>query len=201
MPCTAEATLTLVRGSVTIDDDLEEHDHLEIPARMLPILPDGAQQAEILKRELEKLGWKRNEDGSVSKELEGGVKATLSPDGKSVRVETSGTDSVSVTETGEARVDEKELEAGQKQANQRAREKAERALEDAKDRARADLQAKNAARILERAPEVEKELKQAVNETVKRSLEARAGTMGTIESLLEKRDDDGSYGVEILVRT
>jgi DNA anti-recombination protein RmuC len=84
--------------------------------------------------------------------------------------------------------------------NERAAADVARRLSDAADRARQEIEAATAPRLLEVWRELRAELDEAVNATTRRALEQRASELGSIESIAEGHGDNG-YELTITVRT
>jgi FtsH ternary system-associated peptide len=200
MPCGAglEIGWIPVRRTVSKDDDVHASDHVEVHVKLLPILEHGVQ-ADILRQELEKRGWTRNADGSLTKVF-GEAIATLPAGGSTITLEVSEQTRVSATATVDGRAKEEDIEA-QDAIGRRAAEAAAKKLAQEAEAAKAELIAKN-IRKLERVQEdLQQEVNEVVNATTKRSLEQRAAELGTIESVNETRSAEGGYELTITVRT
>lgn len=199
MPCGASLEIGWipVRRTVDRDEDVQESDHVDIAIRLLPILEKRAQDT-ILAEQLEKRGWARQPDGSLSKTF-GDVVATLQPGGDSVRIEVSAERRIKASATATGRSKEEDI-AAQDAIGAKAARDAEAKLAIARDNARADLVRENIDRLEGVQQEVAAEIAEAVTATTRRALEQRASEIGSIQSVVEKRGENG-YEVEIVVRT
>lgn len=186
-----------VRRTVSADADVESHDSIEVAVRLLPIL-DEASLGEILRAGLEERGWQRQPDGTLTKQF-GEATATLPADGSvitlAIKAETSVT--VSATEDGAAPEDDKKA---QDAIEERARDAAARKLDSAERSARRELERKNADELLRVEQDLRKEVAELVNQTTKKALERRATSLGQIDSIEERRGEEG-YELTITVKT
>jgi len=103
-----------------------------------------------------------------------------------------------VTETGLA-PDEEAAEAQAIAA--RAERAATKKLAEAEGVARRELEQRNVAELLRAEPEVQQEVRAAVNRTTKKALEQRARVLGEIDSVEERGSVDGNYELTITVKT
>jgi hypothetical protein len=185
-----------VRRTVSLGDDVTEGDHIEIAVYLLP-LADPASLAEWVRGALEKQGWTREADGTMTKTF-GEARATLARDGSKVTLAAEGGLAVRVQASAEKTGEEVQAAA---EAESAARAEATRRLEEAREGARRQLVADNERKILEAEPTLRREIDQAVNEATKVALERRARALGTIENVNETTDEDGRYRLRIEVRT
>lgn len=168
---------------------VEEEIHLAI--RMLPLLED-AEMRQLLKHILKARGWTEAEDGSLSKDIDGAL-ATLSADGKELRLRQA--ESAEVSTSATVRVD---------RSKSRAEESAKKLLKEQlgalKDKEEGRLRGEALRKLTALEPELRAELQRALNQTYRRALEEKARRMGELESLQERGDEGGSYEVTVVVK-
>jgi hypothetical protein len=200
MPCGMSLQLGWipVRRTVNLDSDVNENDSIEVDIRLLPIL-DQKTLEHLVKEELEKRGWTKNEDGSLTKQF-GEATAHLPADGTTITLGVQAETSVSVTATEDGAAPESDQKA-QDAIEEKARKVAERKLDAAQDRARRALQRKNAEALLAVEADLRRDVDDSVNAVTKKALERRAATLGEIESVQERRDAEGGYELTITVKT
>lgn len=190
MPCGAilEIGWIPVRKTVKKEGDVDEHDHLELDVRLLPVL-EGKRLGEILREELEKRGWKREADGSMTKPF-GEAVATLEKDGTTIRLAVSGSRKVSAEATATGNTKEEDTKAQQDIAD-KAAELADKKLAAAKENARRALVRENVGKLEEVQGDLKAEVDEVTSATSRRALVERAGQMGSLESVNEKRTNEG----------
>lgn len=200
MPCGAalEIGWIPVRRTVSRDEDVHAEDHVEVQARLLPILPE-ADQGAILREELERRGWFRRDDGTLAKTF-GEAEATLAPGSDTIRLVTRRSTAVSASATESGTVREEDV-AAQDEIGERAARAAEARVAVAADAARRQLEQRNIDVLLRVQGELQAEVGEVVNVTTRRSLEQRAAQLGSVESVREGRDAEGGYELKIVVRT
>jgi FtsH ternary system-associated peptide len=200
MPCGASLELGWIPVRATIDRDAGVHasDHIDVAVRLLPILEHEAQDT-ILRDELERHGWTRNADGSMSKVF-GDAVATLPAGSSTIRLEVSEDTSVSVSATAAGFADKDDAGA-QDAIARKAEAAADAKLRDAVGVARQRLIDRNIQRLERVAEDVRTEVNEVATATTRRALEQRAAQLGAIESVTEGVAADGSYEVAITVRT
>lgn len=160
--------------------------------RLLPVL-GPEHQDRILREELERVGWSRNADGSVSKTI-GRATATLAAGSDVVVVEIASDTTASATATVEARASSEEV------LRRATAEAADRLARDVADKTRA-LVAENIRDLEQALAVVQRDVTAATNATTKRALEQRATSLGTIEQSIEGKDEAGGYELTIVVKT
>lgn len=165
--------LQVVRGTVTASDELC------VGLDVLPILSDE-EMRDLVRQTLREKGWKQEGDGSLSKDLGDGAKATLDEDGKKVTVTL--TTSQGITGAGRTTQEANAALAGQK----------ETAEEAAKRRA--------TQRLTAAEPGIRAELDEAVQKIYVEALKKKAQRMGQVESMEESRSADGSMQITIKVK-
>jgi hypothetical protein len=200
MPCGARLEIGWlpVRETVSKDDEVNVSDHIDVTVKLLPVLEDEALHA-ILREELERRGWTREADGSLTKVF-GDAVATLPAGSATVRLAVEDSAAVSASATAKANVREEDT-AGQAAVREKAERDAETKLRRAADLARDKLVQKNLDRLLRVQEDLHREVAEVANATMMRSLQRRAAELGTIESTSEGRADDGSYELTITVKT
>jgi hypothetical protein len=196
MPCGAllELGWLAVNKTVKRADEVSESDHLELDVRLLPVL-EARRLGELLREELSQRGWTKNADGSMSKPFGDGV-ATLEKEGSTIRLVVKAKQSIEVEATATGRAKEED------QAAQQAVEDQAAADADAKLAARRRLAKEDLIREnLEKLEKVQGALQQEVDEvsaaTTKRALVERAQQLGAIESINERRTQEG---VEVVIQ-
>jgi Skp family chaperone for outer membrane proteins len=201
MPCGASLEIGWipVRASVDRDQGVHASDHIDVAVRLLPILEHEHQDA-LLRDELARRGWTRNEDGSMSKVF-GDAVATLPANSSTIRLEVSENTRVAVTGTAEKRTAEETKAAAQDEVARKAEAAAATKLADAVADARAAMIARNIQRLERVAEDLRAEVAEVATATTRRSLETRAAALGSVESVTEGRAADGSYELAITVRT
>ena len=164
---------------VTVASNVTADDRLNMKLSLLGILPE-AEMAELLRQELERQGWKREEGGGMRGAVQG-LDASLAPDGSSVTVSASA--------------------AGDVSARGVNRDDAKVALERAEGAARDALKADIAKKLTAAEPDLRASMGEAIQRVYVEALKRKAASMGTVESLQETRGSDGGYEVTIKVRT
>jgi hypothetical protein len=200
MPCGAELQIGWipVRKQVDKDDDVHSSDHIDVHIRMLPILEGEAQDA-IVREELERHGWTREPDGTMSKVF-GDAIAILPAGSSTIRLEVSESRNVKATGVEEGRAPEED-QAAQAAIAARAEAKAAAELELVKEEAKRDMIRRNIDRIERVQEELQREVEDVVRVATKRSLERRAAELGSVESVHENRSPEHGYELTITVRT
>jgi hypothetical protein len=200
MPCglALEAGWVPVRRTVDLDDKVNVGDHIEVAVRLLPILDEGTLDG-MVRESLEKHGWTRQPDGSMTRQF-GDVVATLPPGSSTIRLEVERSSEIKASATESGAVKEEEAE-GPNAVEEKARKKAEQQLQRAREAAERAHVKKNNEALEAAAEELRGQLEQVVNEVTRGALEQRASSLGQIESINEGRDADGRYEVSIVVKT
>jgi hypothetical protein len=200
MPCGARLEIGWlpVRETVSKDDEVNVSDHIDVAVKLLPVLEPEALH-EILREELERRGWTRQPDGSLTKPF-GDALATLPAGSATVRLAVEDSAAVSATASATATVREEDL-AAQAAVRTKAERDAETKLRHAANIARDQLVQKNLDRLLRVQEELHREVAEVANATMMRSLQRRAAELGTIESTQESRAEDGTYELTITVKT
>lgn len=164
---------------VSVRSSVQHGDRLDLDVGLLTILPEDQMRA-LLREELERDGWRREQDGSMSTEVEG-TKVTLSPDGKTV----------SATKTVDANVGARGTD----------KKNAEKELARAEEQTKAQLGEK----VTKALAKVEGAVKPLVDAVVQRvyleALKRKAASLGQLESVVETRGEGGELEVTIKVRT
>ncbi|MEW5743568.1 MAG: hypothetical protein AB1938_31945 [Myxococcota bacterium] len=205
MPCGAVLELGWLPVSkrVTRDATVDEHDHLEVEVRLLPVLGEE-RLGEVLREELEARGWVRRADGALTKDF-GEATATLEAESSTVRLEVRGSRDVSVAAEARGRVrtrdDAATREATEADIEAAAAAKADGKLAVAAEGARREVVRENIEKLLEVQDDLRADVDAATSATTRRALKERAAQLGAIESVSEQRGDDGSLEVTIRVKT
>jgi hypothetical protein len=200
MPCglNAEIGWIPIQRKVDLDDEVKTHDHLEIGINLLPLV--ARERLDSMVREaLEKRGWTREADGTMTKKF-GDAVATLPPGELVIRLGTEASRAISATATVTQRAPEETAEVQQK-VEDAARKAAEAKLEKERRAANDALVRRNVEAILAVEPDVRAEVTQVVNEVTRGALVIRASELGRIESIEEDRDGDGRYGLRLTVKS
>ena len=163
---------------VNVSRTVSASDSLTIQLSVLAILPEP-EMAAILCEELVADGWKQQKDGTVSKS-EGGIDATLSADGKEVRL-TSAT-------------------AAEVTARAQSQGSAEAELAKTAAHTEASLKEQAMMRLTRAEPDVRAKLSEAIQRVYIKALKQKAASLGQVESVLENRNQDGEYEVTIKVK-
>lgn len=200
MPCGArlEVGWIPVRRTVARDGEVAADDHIDIAIKLLPILEQPAQD-DIVRDELERRGWRRQPDGSLTKPF-GEANATLAPGTTTIRVAVAQRQSVRATASSDG-VARAEDVAAQDAIGARAGAAADAELARVKQHAVAELVQRNIASIQRVESAVRAEVAGVANAATKRSLLQRAAEIGAIESSRESRAADGSLELTITVKT
>lgn len=145
---------------------------------VLEILPE-AEMVALLRAELERAGWSKGQDGSLSRSF-GEVTAELAPDGRTLTARATAAREVTARGTTEA-------EARNRLG--RAEETAEKELGKA---------------VAERLDRAEGDVRAAVQAALQRvyveALQRKAASLGEVESMQETRGADGELELTIKVR-
>lgn len=152
-------------------------DEVEIEIDLLCVL-DKSEMNAILRAELEKDGWVKNEDGSLSKK-DGDVVSTLPQDSNKITVR------IDRQKTVVVRGESEEL--------------AEAALKKAEEANEAAMKKKIIADLLRVEEEAKRSLDGAVQRTYVDALKKRAAKMGQITSVVENVGEGGQHEVVISV--
>lgn len=155
-------------------------DELELPLRLLDVLPGGGVQA-LLRQELQQDGWAQEADGSMTKQ-DSGVQLRLAPDASKVTARVERKAELAKTVVAES----------QEEADQLAEEDKARRIETQEEYARKAL--------LRVEPELRVKLNDVLQRVYIEALKRRAAQMGTIESVTEGRDAQGEYELTIRVK-
>ncbi|MBL8600615.1 MAG: hypothetical protein JNK72_01695 [Myxococcales bacterium] len=164
-------------------------DEVRLQVTLLPLLDEGRMRA-LLRETLKAAGWAETADGGLSKS-EGGVTASLTPDGREVVIRASAT--VEVEGVGRAQGDDED-------AAREAQRAAKADLARVTAQAQEGLRAKTLGEIAAAEPGLRAALQTALNRVYREALEEKARSMGEVESIQEKGDARGSYEVTITVQ-
>jgi len=168
-------------------------DEIRIDVKLLPVLPEE-QMREILRRVLEANGWSKQEDGSLTKNIEG-VVAQLGPDASRVVLRAVEKKTIIVTErrgfdkdTKDEEIDE-QFEKGLTDQMERTKKAQEEALSRVA-----------VARLLGAEPSLREQVQTALNKVYREALEQRAKQLGSVEWVKEQGDPGGNYEVTLVVK-
>ena len=173
--------------------DVSASDEIHIDVKLLPIVNDGQMQT-LLRKVLEADGWKKQPDGSLTKEVDG-VVASLAPDTSEIVLRAKEKKSVTVTQQGvfEKDTSEEEIEKSlAKQANAQ--------LDAVAKREQERLNREVVARLLGVEPAMRDQVQTALNKVYREALEQRAKELGNLEWVREQGSPDGSYEVTLVVK-
>jgi hypothetical protein len=200
MPCglNAEIGWIPIIRKVDLDDEVNAKDHLEIGINLLP-LASRERLDSMVREALEKRGWTRGEDGTMTKKF-GDAIATLPPGELVIRLSTEASKAIAASGQATQRAPEETEEVARK-VSEAARKTAEANLERERRAANDALVRRNVAKILEVEPDVRAEVTQVVNEVTRGALILRANELGRIESVQEDRDAEGRMGLVITVKS
>lgn len=173
--------------------DVSASDEIHIDVKLLPIVNE-AQMQTLLRKVLEADGWKKQTDGSLTKDVDG-VVATLAPDTSEIVLRAKETKSVTVTQQGvfEKDTSEEEIEKSlEKQASTQ--------LDAAAKREQERINREVVARLLGVEPAMRDQVQTALNKVYREALEQRAKELGNLEWVREQGSPDGSYEVTLVVK-
>lgn len=173
--------------------DVSAQDEIHVDVKLLPVLPEE-QMREILRKVLEGEGWTRQDDGSMTKSIDG-VVAQLEPDGSRVVLRAVEKQTVTVTERGAFEKDASE-ESIDQQLDERLKDQIARAAK-AKEEA---LTRQAVARLLGAEPTLREQMQTALNKVYREALEQRAKQLGQVEWVKEQGDASGNYEVTLVVK-
>jgi hypothetical protein len=196
MPCGALLELGWINLLKTVkrDDEVDESDHAELEVRLLPIL-EAKRLGEILREELEKRGWTRNEDGSLTKQIEEGT-ATLEAGSSSLKLVVGGKRTISAEASATGVVKETD-QAGQKAIEDKATEKANLKLDLERRVAKEELMRENLRKLEKSLGPLKRDADEVTASTTRRALLEKAQQLGTVESVIEKRS---GANVEVVIQ-
>lgn len=157
---------------------VEGGDTLRVDVGMLGILAEP-EMTSLLRDELARDGWRRDDDGGMSRD-EGDVTERLSPDGRSVTATVRAVREV----TGRG----VNADAAKAAAAQQA------------DRERERLQSDAAKQLAGHEGSLRGRLGAAVQRVYVEALKRKATSMGEVESVHERQDENGEHEVVIRVR-
>lgn len=164
---------------VTVASNVTTSDALTMNLSLLGILA-ADEMAALLREELERGGWRREADGTMTGEVKG-LPASLDAAGAKV----------TITAEAEADVRARGVNKGEAKQNLERTEASERER----------LQGSIAKQLAAAEPDLRVTLGEAIQRVYVEALRRKAASMGTIESVLEGRSGDGEYEVTIKVRT
>lgn len=173
--------------------DVSAQDEIHVDVKLLPVLPED-QMRELLRKVLEGEGWSRQDDGSMTKSIDG-VIAQLEPDGSRVVLRAVEKKTVTVTERG-AFDKEASDESIDQQLDERLKDQMARAAK-AQEEA---LTRQAVARLLGAEPSLREQLQTALNKVYREALEQRAKQLGQVEWVKEQGDASGNYEVTLVVK-
>jgi hypothetical protein len=173
--------------------DVSAQDEIHVDVKLLPVLPEE-QMREILRRVLEADGWSKQEDGSLTKNIEG-VVAQLEPDASRVVLRAVEKKTITITERRGFDKDTKDEDIDQQ---------LDTGLDDQMNRAKkAQREALSRAvvtRLLGAEPSLREQVQTALNKVYREALEQRAKQLGSVEWVKEQGDPGGNYEVTLVVK-
>ncbi|MFT3713003.1 MAG: hypothetical protein QM817_35570 [Archangium sp.] len=196
MPCGALLELGWINLLKTVkrSEDVDESDHAELDLRLLPVL-EAKRLGEILREELEKRGWKKEEDGTLTKQIEQGT-ASLEVGSSTLKLVVGGKKSISAEASATGVVKETDAD-GQKAIEEKAGEKADLKLSLERRAAKDELMRENLEKLEKALGPLKREADEVTASTTKRALLERAQQLGAIESVTEKRSGSN---VEVIIQ-
>lgn len=162
-----------LRKHIQVDDGIAIH------LELLDILPQDRMRA-LLEHQLSKKGYEKQDDGTYTKELDGGIQVAVSPEGE-----------VTISLSDEA---ELELEAkrtgrsyspNDSQATQRLRSQVEADLQADEDAATEKLRKEVTKRLESALESLRSELDDAVNRATAEALKEKARQLGEVQEISE----------------
>ncbi len=145
---------------------------------LLDILPPQDMLA-LVRSELAKAGWKKTQDGGMQTTIAGAT-VKLTADGSRITVSTKETKQITSRGTSQAG----------------AKSQAEASAKSAKD----ELARKVTKKLMEIEPEIREQVQQVLQKVYVEALQQKARTLGDVESIDERRDENGELELTIKVR-
>jgi hypothetical protein len=173
--------------------DVSAQDEIHVDVKLLPVLPED-QMRDILRRVLESDGWTRQDDGSLTKNIEG-VVAQLEPDASRIVLRAQEKKTVTVTERRAFDKDTKDEDI-----DKALDEGAQAQLDRAAQAEREALSRAAVARLLGAEPGLRSQVQTALNKVYREALEQRARQLGEVEWVREQGQPDGNYEVTLVVK-
>jgi hypothetical protein len=160
---------------------LKAHDKVSTQLEILEVLP-AEQMAELLARELEQRGFRREGENLVREK--DGIKVTVDPRTGTVTVSVEGEKEVTLQQEKEGRAYD---DAGPtaRSVREQLREQAKKDLEKQAERQTSELQTEVTDRLEKELGEIRRELDQAVNRVTAEALKEKARQMGRIKEMTE----------------
>lgn len=184
-----------VTVSASCQEDVSTGDKVITKVAFDKIVPE-VQMDEILCDVLKGKGWTETEPGKFSKRGEHGESMVFDTATKTVTTSASEQETIKRDKTVELMGDSnsRDVEGDKK----RLREKGQRDLEaklkitdEEKQQKKAELEKKVAKRLAAGEADRKREIDEIAEMVYGRALQKKAGTMGTIQSVVENRSDDG----------
>ncbi len=156
----------------------ESEDEFGMDLALLDILPPKDMLA-LVRSELAKAGWKQQSDGSMQTQIAGAT-VKLAADGSRITVHTKETKEVTSRAASQST----------------AKQAAERQATQAKD----DLARTVTKKLMELEPMIREQVQQVLQKVYIEALQQKAKTLGEVESIDERRDENGELELTIKVR-
>jgi hypothetical protein len=157
------------------------HDRVSTQLEILEVLP-ADRMAELLARELEGRGFRREGDTMVRDE--DGVRVSVDPRTGTVTVSAETAREVDLTQHKEGRAYD-DVGASAKAVRDQLREEAKKELEIQAERRTAELQTEVTDRLERKLGDVRRDLDQSVNRVTAEALKEKARQMGRIKEMTE----------------
>jgi hypothetical protein len=180
-----ESSTRQIQGSDEICTELE----------VLEILPKE-QMGELLKRELEKRGYKDDGEGKLSRK-DGNITITIDPKTCEVSVRSDVNENVTLESKGES-VGYDDAGPGQTELKERLKKQLQEDLERKASRASEQLQGKATAELEEKLCDLQPELNEVVNKITREALKEKAQQLGSVKEVSED-EASGSLTIKIEV--
>ena len=191
MPCGLfmELAWAALNASRKIMVTSQAKDSVHIDITLLPVLTIG-EMVELLKHELENLGWDSQPDGSMMTSI-GGATTILRPDGLGMDIhgslESTRSEVIKVSPTtGDTK---KTLDVLEIETAAKIQEQEENAL---KQKLVLTLDAVET--------DIRRQVQTSLNRVYKKALETKAKSLGEVESVVESGNPQGTYEVAITVK-
>lgn len=173
--------------------EVSAQDEIHINVKLLPIVSEEQMKA-ILRKVLGSDGWKKQPDGSMTKDVDG-VEASLAPDASEIVLRSKSTQSVTVSQRGVFDKDTSEEEIDKELSKQAAA-----TLDAAAKREQERINREVVARLLGAEPSMREQVQTALNKVYREALEQRAKELGELEWVREQGSPDGNYEVTLVVK-
>ncbi|MGB1013875.1 MAG: hypothetical protein ACPG4T_07065 [Nannocystaceae bacterium] len=156
----------------------ESEDQFGMDLALLDILP-AQDMVALVREELGKAGWRKTKDGGMTTTIEG-ASVKLEPDGSKITVQTRETRRVTARAASQSS----------------AKAKAETTASAAKD----DLAQKVTKKLMRVEPAIREQVQKVLQKVYIEALQQKAQTLGEVESIDERRDQNGELELTIKIK-